>query len=144
MTTSRNRELNFLDSFIEVDIQEDKFLIIKETLTRIGVCPKTVKKDPVLYQSCHILSYDNKYYIVHFKELFLLFGKEALMDELDYYRRNQIAKLLQDWDLLKIKNMDKLYLEDRFMKLIKIISSEEKDKWNLVPKFHLGRRKFIH
>lgn len=141
-TVNQNDIPEFFDSFIEVEVPENKFLIIKETLTRIGVCPKIPKTEPILYQSCHILSYKGRYYIVHFKELFLLDGKEALMDELDYYRRNQIAKLLQDWGLLKIKNIDKLYLEDRFMKLVKIIPSYEKDKWCLVSKYHLGRKKF--
>ena len=132
----------YLNSFIEVEITDNKFPLIKETLTRIGVCPKQVRSDPVLYQSCHILSMQNRYFIVHFKELFLLDGKESSMDELDYYRRNQVAKLLADWNLLKIKYPERLYLEDKFMKLIKITPASDKENWTLVSKYHIGADKF--
>ena len=126
-----------LDNFIEVELAPDKFLVVKETLSRIGVCPRN---KPVLYQSCHILSMNGKYYITHFKELFLLDGKESSLDEMDAHRRNQIAKLLQDWNLVKIVHPERFPVEDHYMKMLKIISSKEKQEWKLVPKYHLGTR----
>lgn len=126
---------NILDSFIEVNIDPDKFLIVKETLTRLGVSPRNKK---VLYQSCHLLAMNGKNYITHFKELFLLDGKESTLDETDCHRRNQIAKLLQDWNLLKIVNPSRFPVEDYYIKMLKIVSASDKVNWNLVPKYHLG------
>lgn len=128
---------SILDNFIEVKLEPSKFLVIRETLQRIGVSPKSKN---VLYQSCHILSMNNKYYIVHFKELFLLDGKESSLDELDKQRRNQIAKLLQDWGLLEICHPERFPVLDFFMKMIKIVSAKDKLEWKLVTKYHLGNK----
>lgn len=136
VVTTRKTQDSFLNNFIEVEIDPNKFLIIKETLTRIGVCPRNKN---VLYQSCHILSKNNKYYITHFKELFLLDGKESTMDEIDESRRNQIAKLLEDWGLLKIIHPERFKVEDHYMKMIKIVSAKDKGNWKFVQKFHLGQ-----
>jgi len=116
----------------------ENFLKIKETLCRIGVASK---KDNTLFQSCHILHKQGRYYITHFKELFALDGKEADFMENDLERRNTIAKLLEDWGLLKIISTLK---EDEFCPLnkIKIISFKEKSEWNLVPKYKIGKKRF--
>ena len=116
----------------------ENFLKIKETLCRIGV---DSKKDNTLFQSCHILHKQGRYYITHFKELFALDGKEADFMENDLERRNTIAKLLEDWGLLKIISTLK---EDEFCPLnkIKIISFKEKNEWNLVPKYKIGKKRF--
>ena len=138
MKTVNSKETQqILDTFIEVELPSDKFLVVKETLTRIGVCSRN---KPVLYQSCHILSLHNKYYITHFKELFLLDDKESTLDQFDINRRNQIAKLLQDWGLVRIINPGKFPVEEYFIKMIKIVSSKDKDNWDLVPKYHLGSK----
>lgn len=131
---------SILDQFLEVELpSEQNFLIIKETLTRMGVTPKNKK---ILYQSCHILNTNSKFYIVHFKELFLLEGKESSLEEIDIFRRNEIAKLLEDWNLLRIKNPDKFPTEDKYIKLIKIVSANDRhfNDWKLVPKYHLKFR----
>lgn len=135
MNSTETQEI--LDTFIEVELPSDKFLVVKETLTRIGVCSRN---KPVLYQSCHILSMNNKYYITHFKELFLLDDKESTMDQFDINRRNQIAKLLQDWGLVRIVNPSKFPVEEYFIKMIKIVAAKDKPDWKLVPKYHLGSR----
>ena len=115
----------------------ENFLKIKETLSRIGVASK---KDNTLYQSCHILHKQGRYFITHFKELFALDGKEADFMANDLERRNTIAKLLQDWGLLKIKN--ELAEEDLApLSQIKIISYKEKNDWNLVPKYNIGKKR---
>ena len=116
----------------------ENFLKIKETLCRIGVASK---KDNTLFQSCHILHKQGRYYITHFKELFALDGKEADFMENDLERRNTIAKLLEDWGLLKIISTLK---EDEFCPLnkIKIISFKEKNEWNLFPKYKIGKKRF--
>lgn len=113
----------------------ENFLKVKETLSRIGVASK---KDKTLYQSCHILHKRGKYYITHFKELFALDGKEADFMDNDLERRNTIAKLLQDWGLLKIITT---FGDHEFAPLshIKIISYKEKSEWNLVPKYNIGK-----
>lgn len=115
----------------------ENFLKIKETLSRIGVASK---KDNTLYQSCHILHKQGRYFITHFKELFALDGKEADFMENDLERRNTIAKLLQDWGLLKIITP---ITEDNLAPLsqIKIISYKEKHEWNLVPKYNIGKKR---
>ena len=128
-----------LNNFIEVTLNEqDDFLKVRETLTRIGV---SSRKEKVLYQSCHILHKQGKYYITHFKELFALDGKPSNISENDIQRRNAIAKLLEEWGLIKILN-PKL-LEDNVAPLhqIKIISFKEKDDWELVAKYNIGKKK---
>ena len=124
---------------VEVTLGEkDDFLKVRETLTRIGVASK---KDRILYQSCHILHKQGKYYIVHFKELFALDGKPTDISENDLSRRNAIAKLLEDWGLVKIVN--KKQIEEPapiFLSQIKILSHKEKDEWDLVPKYNIGKK----
>lgn len=127
-----------LNNFIEVTLNEqDDFLKVRETLTRIGV---SSRKEKVLYQSCHILHKQGKYYITHFKELFALDGKPSNLSENDIQRRNAIAKLLEEWGLIKILN-PKL-LEDNVAPLhqIKIISFKEKDDWELIAKYNIGKK----
>tara|TARA_E500000318_G_scaffold111212_1_gene128936 strand:- start:995 stop:1423 length:429 start_codon:yes stop_codon:yes gene_type:complete len=122
---------------VEITLQEpDDFLKIKETLTRIGVSSK--KNRNTLYQSCHILHKQGRYFIVHFKELFLLDGKPANLTENDVQRRNTITELLSDWGLLDIVDPSKL--ENRFasLKQIKILSHREKGDWNLESKYSIG------
>ena len=132
--------MNLVDTLIEVRIaEEEDFLKIKETLTRIGVASR---KDQKLYQSCHILHKQGKYYIVHFKELFALDGKPTDISENDLSRRNAIAKLLQDWDLVKVVNNKQI--EEPvpiFLSQIKILSHKEKDDWQLVQKYNIGSKK---
>ena len=127
-----------LKQFVEVTLNEqDDFLKVRETLTRIGV---SSRKEKVLYQSCHILHKQGQYYIVHFKELFALDGKPSNISENDIQRRNAIAKLLEEWGLIKILN-SKL-LEDNIAPLhqIKIIAFKEKDEWSLIPKYNIGKK----
>jgi hypothetical protein len=122
---------------LEIILEEaENFLKIKETLSRIGVASK---KDNTLYQSCHILHKQGRYFLTHFKELFALDGKAADFMENDLQRRNTIAKLLQEWGLLTIVNSDDL--EYCPMSQIKIISYKEKDNWNLVPKYNIGKKR---
>ena len=127
-----------LSKFVEVVFNEpDDFLKVRETLTRIGV---SSRKEKVLYQSCHILHKQGHYYIVHFKELFALDGKPSNISENDIQRRNAIAKLLEEWGLIKILN-PKL-LEDNIAPLhqIKIIAFKEKDEWDLIAKHNIGKK----
>lgn len=131
--------MNVLDSLIEVKIEEEEdFLKIKETLTRIGVASKKEKK---LYQSCHILHKQGKYYIVHFKEMFLLDGKPSNFTDEDKGRRNKIIELLQDWDLLKVLDSEKIEEPLASMNQIKIINHKEKSEWLLEAKYNMGRKK---
>jgi hypothetical protein len=128
-----------LSNFVEVKLKEqDDFLKVRETLTRIGV---SSRKDKTLFQSCHILHKQGVYYIVHFKELFALDGKETNFDDSDVGRRNAIAKLLEEWGLVKIVNPD--VMKDNIAPLhqIKIISFKEKDQWQLIPKYNIGVKK---
>jgi hypothetical protein len=127
-----------LTKFVEVSLNEqDDFLKVRETLTRIGV---SSRKEKVLYQSCHILHKQGKYYIVHFKELFALDGKPSNITENDIQRRNAIADLLEEWGLVKILNPR--LIEDNIAPLhqIKIISFKEKDDWQLVAKYNIGKK----
>lgn len=125
------------DSMLEVNLPEpDNFLKVKETLTRIGVASK---KDKTLYQSCHILHKQGKYFIVHFKELFALDGKEANISSNDIERRNTISKLLEDWGLLKIVHSAKAEKQVSLSQ-IKIVSYSEKKEWNLVAKYNIGKK----
>ena len=131
--------MNVLDSLIEVKIgEEEDFLKIKETLTRIGVASRKEKK---LYQSCHILHKQGKYYIVHFKEMFLLDGKPSNFTDEDKGRRNKIIELLQDWDLLKVLDSEKIEEPLASMNQIKIINHKEKSEWLLEAKYTMGRKK---
>ena len=130
--------VNLLD-FIEVTLeQSDDFLKVKETLTRIGV---SSRKEKVLYQSCHILHKQGQYYIVHFKELFDLDGKPSNLSENDIQRRNSIAKLLQDWGIVKIVNPKIMENNIAPIHQIKIISFKEKDEWELVSKYNIGKKR---
>jgi hypothetical protein len=125
---------------IEVDIKlPQNFLKIKETLTRIGVASK---KDNTLYQSCHILHKRGKYAIMHFKELFILDGKieETVIDEDDIARRNMIAKLLEEWDLLAIEKPEEVGPLAP-MSEIKVIPWKQKPEWTLVSKYSIGAKK---
>ena len=117
--------------------QEDDFLKIRETLTRIGVASK---RDKILYQSCHILHKQGRYSIIHFKELFELDGKSSNFSEEDEQRRNTIAKLLEDWGLVRIK--DSTFLHDNLAPLssVKILPFKEKAEWSLVPKYNIGKK----
>jgi len=124
---------------VEVTLGEkDDFLKVRETLTRIGVASK---KDRILYQSCHILHKQGKYYIVHFKELFALDGKPTDISENDLSRRNAIAKLLQDWGLVKVVNIKQIETPPPiFLSQIKILSHKEKDDWELTHKYNIGKK----
>jgi hypothetical protein len=127
-----------LSKFIEVTLTEqDDFLKVRETLTRIGV---SSRKEKVLYQSCHILHKQGRYYIVHFKELFALDGKPSNLTENDVQRRNAIAKLLEEWGLVEILNP--ILMKDNIAPLhqIKIISFKEKDDWQLITKYNIGKK----
>ena len=127
-----------LAQFVEVSLNEqDDFLKVKETLTRIGV---SSRKEKVLYQSCHILHKQGRYYIVHFKELFALDGKPSNISENDIQRRNAIANLLEEWGLVKILNPKVLENNIAPLHQIKIISFREKDEWELVAKYNIGRK----
>ena len=125
------------DSMLEITLkQPDDFLKIRETLSRVGVASR---KDKILYQSCHILHKQGKYYIVHFKELFALDGKKATLIQNDIQRRNTIASLLQDWSLLSIVKKDAV--EDKApLSQIKIIAFKEKKDWNLQAKYNIGKK----
>ena len=126
------------ESMLEVTLQEpDNFLKIRETLTRIGIASR---KDRKLYQSCHILHKQGRYYIVHFKELFALDGKESNITANDVERRNTIAGLLQDWGLLKIVEATKADLKASLSQ-IKVVSHKEKEEWELVHKYNIGKKK---
>lgn len=131
--------MNVLDDLIEVKINEEEdFLKIKETLTRIGVASRKEKK---LYQSCHIFHKQGKYYIVHFKEMFIVDGKPSNFTEEDKGRRNKIIELLQDWDLLKVITPEKITQPIASISQIKIISHKEKHEWTLEAKYNIGRKK---
>ena len=122
-------------SMLEVTLNEpDDFLKVRETLTRIGVASR---KDRKLYQSCHILHKQGRYFIVHFKELFVLDGKPSTITENDIQRRNTIAVLLADWGLVTINNIDQS--KDRApLRQIKVISHKERHEWELCPKYNIG------
>ena len=118
---------------LEVTLNEpDDFLKVRETLTRIGVASR---KDKKLYQSCHILHKQGRYFIVHFKELFLLDGKKSNLEENDLARRNTIATLMSDWGLVKKETLDCAPLRQ-----IKIIPFKEKTQWELCPKYNIGNK----
>ena len=124
-------------SMLEVSLNEpDDFLKVRETLTRIGVASR---KDNKLYQSCHILHKQGRYFIVHFKELFLLDGKKSNLEENDIARRNTIATLMSDWGLVTIENKS-MSQNLAPLRQIKIISFKDKDQWELCPKYNIGNK----
>ena len=126
-----------IEDMLEVTIkQPDDFLKVRETLTRIGVASR---KDKTLFQSCHILHKQGKYYIVHFKELFVLDGKLATLSENDIQRRNTIAVLLQDWSLIDIVQKEKA--ENKApLSQIKVLPFKEKKEWTLSAKYNIGKK----
>ena len=128
-----------LSTFVEVKLNEqDDFLKVRETLSRIGV---SSRKEKVLYQSCHILHKQGRYYIVHFKELFALDGKPSNISENDIQRRNAIAKLLEEWGLVTILNANIMVDNIAPIHQIKIISYREKDDWELISKYNIGKKR---
>jgi hypothetical protein len=130
---------DILETLVEIKIaEEEDFLKIKETLTRIGVASRKEKK---LYQSCHIFHKQGKYYIVHFKEMFALDGKPSNFSDEDKGRRNKIAGLLQDWGLLKVVEPAMIAEPQATMSQIKIINHKEKNEWTLEAKYNMGRSK---
>ena len=125
------------DQMLEVSLDEpDDFLKVRETLSRIGVASR---KDKKLFQSCHILHKQGKYYIVHFKELFALDGKDTNISENDIARRNTISNLLSDWGLIKV--VGKSSVESAPLSQIKVISFKEKNDWILETKYNIGKKK---
>lgn len=123
---------------LEIVLNEpDDFLKVRETLTRIGVASRKEKK---LFQSCHILHKQGRYFIVHFKELFLLDGKKSNLEESDVQRRNTIATLLSDWGLIQIVN-EEVAKDCAPLRQIKIIGFKEKSEWQLCPKYNIGNNK---
>jgi hypothetical protein len=128
-----------INNMVEVTLKEkDDFLKVKETLTRIGVASR---KEKTLYQSCHILHKQQKYYIVHFKELFALDGKPYTFGDTDVARRNTIANLLAEWELLTLVEPDKTENPILPLNQLKIISFGEKNEWTLTPKYNIGKKK---
>ena len=131
--------MSIVDTLVEVRLgEEDDFLKVRETLTRIGVASR---KDKTLYQSCHILHKQSKYYIVHFKELFALDGKPSNFTDEDKGRRNTICNLLVDWGLIKIVDPKQTEAPVTPLSQIKILPFKEKDQWTLVTKYNIGRKK---
>jgi hypothetical protein len=131
--------MGVVDSLVEVRLgKEDDFLKVKETLTRIGIASQ---KDKKLYQSCHILHKQGKYYIVHFKELFALDGKPSNFSDEDKGRRNTITKLLSDWNLVEIVNLSSVEEPVVSLNQIKILPYKEKAQWELVAKYNIGKKK---
>ncbi len=127
-----------IDELVWVTLPDpDNFLKVIETLTRIGVISA---KDKTLYQSCHILHKQGNYAIVHFKELFMLDGKPTSFTENDKARRNTIANLLDQWDLVKLEDPEKTASPLAAISEIKILSYKDKGDWNLVPKYNIGRK----
>lgn len=127
-----------ISQLVEVRLKNtEDFLKIRETLSRIGLASK---KDNTLYQSCHILHKQGKYYIVHFKELFMLDGKDSTFTENDIARRNRIAILLEEWELLELVNPAKIQEPICPLNQIKIIPYRDKSKWNLVTKYTIGNK----
>ena len=126
------------EQMVEVGLKEpDDFLKVRETLTRIGVASRKEKK---LYQSCHILHKQGRYYIVHFKELFALDGKHANLTSNDVQRRNRITQLLSDWGLIEVVNTDSIG-DIAPLNQIKVLSFKEKDEWTLETKYNIGKKK---
>ena len=128
------------DQMIEITLNEpDDLLKVRETLTRIGVASRKEKK---LYQSCHILHKQGRYYIVHFKELFALDGKKANLSENDLQRRNRIIKLLSDWGLVEIVKESSIK-DAAPLSQIKVIAYKEKGEWSLESKYNIGKKRQV-
>lgn len=136
-----------VDTFLEVELPDDEaFLKVKETLTRIGLKSRNGKDKPTLFQSCHILHKRGKFYITHFKELFKLDGKTTNFDDEDLIRRNTIAQLLEKWELLTIKDRGKAEPSMAFDKALEsgkiiLLPYKEKKNWNLEAKYNIGKFK---
>ena len=139
MSTVKEPEVNWnQEMIVEVQLGEpDDFLKVRETLTRIGVASRKEKK---LYQSCHILHKQGRYYIVHFKELFALDGKHANLTSNDVQRRNRITQLLSDWGLIEVVKADSIG-DIAPLNQIKVLSFKEKDEWTLETKYNIGKKK---
>jgi len=128
------------DQMVEVILNEpDDFLKVRETLTRIGVASRKEKK---IYQSCHILHKQGRYYIVHFKELFALDGKHANLTVNDVQRRNRIVNLISDWGLVTIVKLDSV-TDVAPLNQIKVLSYKDKDDWTLESKYNIGKKKRV-
>lgn len=131
--------MNIVDSLVEVRIaEEEDFLKVKESLTRIGIASRKEKK---LFQSCHILHKQGRYYIVHFKELFVLDGKPSNFSDEDKGRRNTITQLLAQWGLVKVVDETQIKTPISPISQIKIIKHDEKSEWILEAKYNIGRKK---
>ncbi len=139
MSVVKEPEVNWTsDQMVEISLGEpDDFLKVRETLTRIGVASRKEKK---IYQSCHILHKQGRYYIVHFKELFALDGKHANLTQNDVQRRNRIVQLLVDWGLVAILNADKIQ-DIAPLNQIKVLSYKDKGDWILETKYNIGSKK---
>jgi len=128
-----------INNLVEVTLNnDDDFLKVRETLTRIGVASK---KEKILYQSCHILHKQGRYFIVHFKELFALDGKPSNISESDIARRNTITNLLKEWDLVNIVRNVETENPIAPISQIKVLPFKDKDEWELVAKYNIGKRK---
>ena len=138
MTQASEPQVNWSqDKMVEVKLNEpDDFLKVRETLTRIGVASRKEKK---LYQSCHILHKQGKYYIVHFKELFALDGKHANLTLNDVQRRNRIARLLADWGLISVVNNESI-TDIAPLNQIKVLPYKDKNEWTLEQKYNIGKK----
>jgi hypothetical protein len=133
---------DIVDSLVEVTLPTaDNFLKVKETLTRIGISSKTENK---LWQSCHILHKRGKYYIVHFKELFLLDGLETDFSDSDRGRRNTIASLLEQWGLVEIVDKERVKEPSCPINHFKILPFSQKEGWELIPKYRIGTKRTEH
>jgi len=134
-----NEEINWSqDLMLEVTLNKpDDFLKVRETLTRIGI---SSRKEKILFQSCHILHKQGKYYIVHFKELFALDGKKATLNNNDIQRRNTISNLLQDWKLIDIVNKELTITNKAPLSQIKVLPFKEKKDWILSAKYNIGKK----
>ena len=139
MSTVKEPEVNWnQEQMVEVHLSEpDDFLKVRETLTRIGVESRKEKK---LYQSCHILHKQGRYFIVHFKELFALDGKHANLTSNDVQRRNLITQLLSDWGLIEVVKADSIS-DIAPLNQIKVLAFKEKDEWTLETKYNIGKKK---
>ena len=128
-----------VDTLVEIELAEkNDFLKVRETLTRIGIA---AKNQNVLYQSCHILHKQGKYYIVHFKELFALDGKPSNISDSDIARRNTIANLIAEWGLVKLVDADRTQEPVAPLSQIKILPHKDKHDWELVAKYNIGKKK---
>ena len=130
-----------INSLVEVKLRnEDDFLKVRETLTRIGVASK---KEKTLYQSCHILHKQGRYFIVHFKELFALDGKPSNMSESDTARRNTISNILKEWELVDLVRSEQTENPVAPISQIKVLPYKEKNEWELVAKYNIGKKKVV-